>query len=130
MAKKVNKPGQSLLDVYGPLEFDGEEVEQNLTYNQWKPEIGDSRTFVLMGFEERESKEFKGTFLVYYGKDLKTGEDFSFAPGGLFDYIIKDKNIVNGDRLGVRFRGTVEIPSGRANQWDIVKLKAPGKVKG
>ncbi len=126
--KKTPKDSRSLSQTHEPLEFDGEEVESNLTFSIWKPDNGETRTFELMGFEERESKEFKGKFLVYFCKDLKTGEDFSFAPGGLFDYVIRERNIVNGDRLGVRFRGQVRIESGMANQWDIVKLKKPAKV--
>ena len=124
MAKKNNpKDSRSLSQVHGLLEFEGEEIESNLTFAIWKPAEGETRTFELSGFERRESKEFKGEFLVYFCKDLKTGEDFSFAPGGLFDYIIRERNIVSGDRLGVRYRGQVRIESGMANQWDIVKLK-------
>jgi hypothetical protein len=113
-------------------EFEGEEVESALTFAFWKPREGDRRTFEMLGFEKKVSKEFEEReFLVYFCRDLKTGEDFSFVPGGLFDHIIREKNIVNGDRLGVVFKGQVDLAgtNQRANQWDIVKLKKPATVR-
>jgi hypothetical protein len=113
----------------GPTEFEGEEVEQNLTFAPWRPKEGDRRTLVFLGFKSAHSKEFDKDFNIYHGRDLKTGEFFSFVPGGLFDYIIKENNIVTGMRLGVQFAGQAKLPGGPANQWVIVKLKTPEMVK-
>lgn len=111
------------------LEFEGEEIEQNLTFAPWRPKDGDKRTFVFMGFKTAQSREFGTDFNIYHGQDLVTGEYFSFVPGGLFDHIMKEANIQTGQRLGVQFKGQIKLKSGQpANQWVIVKLKTPNKV--
>lgn len=106
--------------------FEGEEVESNLTFAPWRPTIDEKRTFEFLGFKTAMSKEFETEFTIYHGRDLVSGEFFSFVPGGLFDHIIKESRISTGDRLGVQFKGQIKLKSGQpANQWVIVKLKTP-----
>lgn len=130
MAKPKKEKDTSSDWTPGPMTFDGEEVESNLTFAPWRPEIGEKRTFVFQGFKTAVSKDYGNEFTIYHGQDLKTGEYFSFVPGGLFDHIAKEANIVTGMRLGVQFTGQVKLKSGMpANQWIIVKLKVPAMVK-
>ena len=130
MTKRTRKsePGAASQGGYSwrPSTFMGEEVEKNLTYAQWRYDVGAERKMILLGFEKRESKEFEeNEFTIYFGQDADTGEQFSFIPGKLFDYLVVQYNIVNGDRLGVRYRGGQKLASGyQAKQWDVVKLKA------
>ena len=110
----------------GGTTFEGEEVAQNLTFAPWKPEIGEKRTFFFLGCRKAMSDEFEREFTIYQGQDSKTGEFFSFVPGGLFDKIAHDANITAGMHLGVQFTGQIQHPKNpkqRVNQWIIVRLK-------
>ena len=100
----------------------GYTVDQPLAGAYWKPEAGDSKVIELNGFQTREGEN--GEYQIWTAKDLETGEQFSFVPGGLFDWLAKEGKIVTGAKLGLRFKGKKELPNGqRANDWDIVTLK-------
>lgn len=96
------------------------------TLNIWNPAVDEIRAFVYTGQEEREGKgEFsEGTFVVHYGKDLKTGEEFSFIGGGLFSWVIENKKIAEGTALVARYLGIRPIDEGKrqAKHWEIRML--------
>ncbi len=129
MAKPKKEKDTSSDWTPGPVEFEGEEVEQNLTFAPWRPAVGEKRTFTFLGFKTAHSEEFNRDFIIYHAQDLISAEYFSFVPGGLFDHIIKEANIVTGMRLGVQYTGQIKLKNGMpANQWVIVKLKTPKTV--
>ena len=76
----------------------------------------------VSGFQVREGEN--GEYKIWTFIDLQTGEQMSFVPGGLFDYLANEGKIVTGAKLGLRYKGKKELPNGqRANDWDISKLK-------
>lgn len=100
----------------------GYEADAPLAGAHWKPEPGDVKVIEVIGFQVREGEN--GEYNIWTFTDLTTGEQMSFVPGGLFDYLAKEGKIVTGVKLGLRFKGKKELPNGqRANDWDITKLK-------
>lgn len=98
------------------------EAGKSLTFNLWKPEVGNARAFEFLGMEERtgeiEGKET--TFHIFYARDIKTNEEFSFIGGGLFSYIVQEKGVKEGTFLIARYNGMVELENNqRAKQWEI-----------
>lgn len=98
-------------------------IDRPIAVGQWRPEAGEKRAFELRGFEQRVGDN-DTPYNIYYGCDLETGELFGFIGGGLFDYFVRENSIANGDKLGVIYKGMVELKGGgRAHQWEIYKLK-------
>lgn len=112
----------SMADFLSGLDLSGYEVGSRLTLNIWEPKEGEIRAFTYEGREER-SGEIEGkmtTFDVHYGKDLKTGDDFSFIGGGLFSFTIDDRKVEKGTPIIARYMGMEEIEDNkRAKQWEI-----------
>lgn len=100
----------------------GWDVDEPLAGSYWKPVEGDVKVVEVIGFQVRTGEN--GEYQIWTATDLQTGEQFSFTPGGLFDYLADEGKIVTGTRLGLRYKGKKELASGqRANDWDITKLK-------
>jgi hypothetical protein len=100
----------------------GYETDQPLAGAYWKPEPGDVKVIEVTGFQTREGEN--GEYQIWTFTDLQTGEQMSFVPGGLFDYLAREGKIVTGMKLGLRYKGKKELPNGqRANDWDINTLK-------
>ena len=100
----------------------GYTVDQPLAGAYWKPEMNESKVIELIGFQTRTGEN--GEYQIWTAMDLEKGEQFSFVPGGLFDWLANEGKIVTGQKLGLRYKGKKELPNGqRANDWDIVTLK-------
>lgn len=103
---------------------------EELTFNIRPLKINDIWLCEYLGIVDVGSKEISGRiseFNIHGGKGLSgdeyEGVKFSFIPGGLFDYILKKKEIKTGTKLALQFLGTEMLENGnRANQWRIVKI--------
>lgn len=115
---------------WGAVDFEGFEVDQEISFNTWNPAPGEKRVFILLGWSKREGSN--GTYHIYSGRDERSGEVFSFIGGGQFDWIVREKSIVTGALLGVVYRGVVKSrpternPSalGESKNWQVYILKA------
>lgn len=97
-------------------------VDQPLAGAYWKPEPGDVKVIEVTGFQTRKGEN--GEYQIWTFVDQQNGDQMSFVPGGLFDYLAREGKIVTGMKLALRFKGKKELPNGqRANDWDIVTVK-------
>lgn len=91
----------------------------------WKPEKDEIRLLEITGFVHKTG-EFEGRkteFDVLTAKDLQTGKEFVFIPGGLVQHLFTEGTIKTGTKLGLRYLGQERIKSGNmANKWEIVEL--------
>jgi hypothetical protein len=104
--------------------------------NLWKPAEGETRLLVLTGFKTKDSSLSDADpetgeirqYNLYSAVDLQTKEPFLFVGGALFDYQMKAGDIVTGDRLALKFKGTKKIPNSTfsGKDWEIVKLAKEG----
>ncbi len=103
---------------------------QELTFEQRPLEPGKIWLVDFQGIVDIGEKEIMGRVSQFniYGaiglpKDEYAGKKFTFIPGGLFDFVVKKKELKKGDKLALQFLGTVELEDSRkANQWKIIKL--------
>lgn len=102
----------------------GYEVGSILAGAGWSPEVGESRCLEITGFEIRKSTVGEKDYMIVTACDLQTGEEFSFAPGGLFQWLMDNDRLHTGDKVAMRYKGEKKLPNGfKANDWDIVRLK-------
>lgn len=143
MTKKIDKPKAKTIDkdVQAAIDKDNKskpvrmiqdapDLEQfkRISVDIWKPEPGEFVLGLYDGCIPFESPKKKGDndVNVHFIIDNDTKDRLSFIPGMMFDRVIDESGVKEGDTVFAAFKRQDETNEGNpVNVWDIRIKKAP-----